>query len=139
VLARIEPLPVRISRSVAEPGSFEAARVRGLEHYRDGDYDVAAAAFGDALTLKPGDAEILVYLGSTELLRGDDERAARYLEAGLAVAEAAPLREELLWQLANARLRAGNVAGAKQALSKVVELGRAHASEARQLLDSIER
>ncbi|TPW06898.1 MAG: hypothetical protein FD129_2638, partial [bacterium] len=78
-----EPLPVRISRSSGAADPFESARLLGLEAYRDRDYVAARARFGDALTLGPRHAEMLLYAGSTELLLGNAGRAAALLETGL--------------------------------------------------------
>ncbi len=138
-LASIEPLPVRISRSAVEPGTFEAARLRGLELYRDGDYAGARAALEEALGLKPGDAEMLLYLGSSESLAGNFAHAATHLEAAVATADAPALREEALWQLANARLALNDIPAAKLALVDVVELDRGRADHARELLGNIEK
>jgi thioredoxin-like negative regulator of GroEL len=115
-LAQVEPLPVRITRAVPEPDSFEDHRLRGLEAYATGDYLAAGAHLADALELRPADAEILLYLGSTFLLRGQPESAADLL-GGPAIAATDPvLRDEAAWQLANALLMAGRVEEAEQTL-----------------------
>ena len=136
---RIEPLPVNISRGAVEPGTFEAARLRALELYRDGNYTNARRAFDEALVLAPGDAEMLLYLGSAELIQGNPAGAALHLAAGANRAEEPPLREELLWQLAHAHLAAGKTGDATSALEQVVALEGRHADEARGLLAEIRK
>lgn len=138
-LASIQPLPVRINRSVSETDSFETARLRGLEFYRDADYDGARVAFGDALVRKPGDSEMLLYLGSAESMSGDFAGAAAHLEEALRTAEAPALREELLWQLANVKLATNDVEAAKPALTEMISLGLGHSARARELLGGLEK
>jgi len=49
----------------------------------------------------------------------------------------APLREELFWQLANARLLLGDAGGAREALGRVIEIAGRRAEDARRLLEKI--
>ena len=138
-LARIEALPVRINRSAVEPGTFEAARLRGLELYRDADYAGARAALEEALALRPGDAEMLLYLGSAELLQGNPAGAAVHLATGVSRADTPALREELLWQLVQAHLAANNREDATATLEEVVALAGRRAGDAGRLLAEIRR
>jgi tetratricopeptide (TPR) repeat protein len=134
-IMRIEPLPVNISRGLVEEGTFDAARLRALVLYRDADYAGARAAFEEALALRDGDAEMLLYLGSTELLQGSPARAAAHLEAAAGAPGAAPaLREEALWQLAHAHLAADRRQDATATLEEVAALDGRHADNARRLL-----
>jgi len=134
---RIEPLPVNITRGSAEPGTFEATRLRGLEQYRDGDYSGAITAFEEALSLRDGDAEVLLYLGSAELLQGNPASAARHLASGASRADSPALREELLWQLAQAQLASGHRAEAERSLRDVIALRGRRAALARTILEEI--
>ncbi len=138
-LARIEALPVSISRGASEPGTFEAARLRGLELYRDGNYAGARAALEAALGLEPGNAEILLYLGSTELLQGNPADAARHLAAGTNRTETPALREELLWQLVHAHLAANKREEATSSLEEIIALDGRHADDAGRLLAEIRK
>jgi hypothetical protein len=142
-LISAEPLPVRINRSIIPADSFEVARLRGLEAYAEGDHAAARDRFAEALTLRPGDPEVLLYAGSSALLEGDAAVAAPLLEAGLARAgtgaEAAPLREELAWQLADARLEMGDGATARSHLEELARQGGRHAEEARRIVARLPR
>jgi len=132
-----EPLPVRINRSAAPPDSFATARLLGLESYQDGNYALARDRFREALGVRPEDAEMLLYSGSTELLLGDAATAATHLEAGLRTAGSDALRAELAWQLADALLEQGDRDGARRALTRVIELGRSHAADAERVLTEL--
>jgi tetratricopeptide (TPR) repeat protein len=136
-LAHIAPLPVLISRSPVEPGSFQAVRLRGFELYRDADYEAARAQLNQALALKPDDAEMLLYLGSSELLLGRTDRAVELLQRGVAQATPPALGEELHWQLANALLASGAIDDARSELRHVVDAGRRHQGEATRLLEQV--
>lgn len=138
-LVHVEPLPVQITRGVPAAGSFEEARLEGLEAYRDGDYARAADACSEALVRKPGDAEMLLYRGSAELLTGRPGPAATDLEEGLRRTDLPPLREELFWQLASARLLLGDRSTATDALNHVIDLNGRRTGEARRLLDALGR
>jgi tetratricopeptide (TPR) repeat protein len=136
-LARIEPLPVQITRAVVEPGTFEAARLRALELYRDGDYTGAHNTFGEALAMRQEDPEMLLYLGSCELLLGAAADATRHLETGLERTDHPALREELYWQLAQARIVTGDAQGARRALEAAAGISGRHTADARAQLEEI--
>jgi anti-sigma factor RsiW len=134
-LARIEPLPVRISRSAPEAGSFQQWRLSGLDAYAAGDYASARDALGRAAQLRPDDAETRLYFGSSALLDGDLETAAAELRLAAALAEDAPaLRDEAMWQAANVALAGGRPEEAERLLRDLsAELG-PRADDARRLL-----
>jgi len=133
-LVRLEPLPVRLSRSASILGTFEENRVAGLEHYSLGNYAAAEGPLRLAAELRPEDGEIRLYLGSVELLQGRGAEAAQTLERALGQGEDPTLREEIFWQLAHARLAAGQPELAMDALREVVLLDSTHQDEAREIL-----
>ncbi len=136
-LAQVEPLPVRITRAVPEPDSFEDHRLQGLEAYSAGDYVGAGAHLADALELRPADAEMLLYLGSTFLLRGQPESAAEMLD-GPAVAATDPvLRDEAAWQLANSLLLAGRGDEAERTLETLAGREGRRRTEAQALVEAL--
>jgi len=136
-LIAVEPLPVLINRGAAAPDSFATARLRGLEFYRDGDYAGAGSQLQAALDLRPGDAELLLYLGSSELMLGNPDMAAKHLEEGRRGATNDALREEIDWQLANALLRRGSTAEARRVLEQVVATGGDRAGDAQRILNTL--
>jgi hypothetical protein len=142
-LISAERLPVRINRSATPADSFEIARLGGLEAYAEGDFAAARDRFAEALALRSGDPELLLYAGSSRLLLGDATGAAPLLEAGLARAgagaEAGALWAELAWQLADARLEMGDVAAARPLLEELARRGEEHAEDARRIFARLAR
>jgi tetratricopeptide (TPR) repeat protein len=132
-----EPLPVRIPRSTAPADSFEIARSRGLEGYVAGEYADAMRHFEEALAMRPGDPELLLYAGSSRLLTGDPVGAASRFEEGLKRADSSELRAELSWQLADTRLETGDVAGARRLLEALAREDDGYARDARRVLERI--
>jgi tetratricopeptide (TPR) repeat protein len=135
-VARIEPLPVRINRGVGEPDSFEVARIRGLELYAEGDYGAARQALRDAVRLQPQHVEVTVYLGSAELLLGNLAEATPLLQQASQATDPV-VREEAIWQLANAELAAGRRQQAVSALRALAAGGRRHRADAAALLERL--
>ena len=135
--ARIEPLPVRISRASVTPGTFEAFRLRGLELYRSGDYEAALEHLGRAYDAKPEDDEVPLYIGSAHLMLGRPQDAARYFEAASNKTSNDAIREVSLWQLANAQIAAGLIAAARSTLDDVSAAAGPHATDARGLLEEL--
>jgi hypothetical protein len=104
-IARLEPLPVRITREVPEARSFDAERLQLLSSYRDGDYASVLAHASAALTLRPGDGEITIYAASAEALSGEVDLAALRLDALLIdTDQPAQLLREARWQRAQLAL-----------------------------------
>ena len=137
VLARIEPMRVPLSRSVAEMDSFAKLRLGAFEHYRDARYESARASLQAALELAPDNAEILLYLGSTELLLRNAPRALQLLQVAVQRSDEPPLSEQILWQLAQAQLTLGDGEAATQTLEQVLALQRGHAAQAQELLEAL--
>jgi tetratricopeptide (TPR) repeat protein len=136
-LARIEPLPVRISRASVTPGTFEAFRLRGLELYRSGDYEAALEHLGRAFDAKPEDDEVPLYIGSAHLMLGQPQDAARFFKSVSNKTSNDAIREECLWQLANAQIAAGLIAAANSTLDEVSSAAGPHAADARGLLEEL--
>lgn len=137
-LARLDPLPVRLTRAPAEPG-FDEERVAGLEAYQAADYPAAIEHFRRALAVRPAHDETALYLGSAELMT----RNATAAEATLApLAERAPdpvIRSEALWRLANARVLLEREADALATLRLLRDLGGERDTDAAALIAAIER
>lgn len=136
-LARIEPLPVHLTRGLADPGSFEEIRLRGLESYEARDYAGAREALRRAASMEPRQAEVVLYLGSATLLLGDAKEGFANLRHAAEIAEDPALREEALWQLANAALASGRAGDAEAALRDVIALERRHREDAAALLERL--
>lgn len=136
-LARLDPLPVRLTRAPVEPG-FEEDRVAGLEAYQAADYPAAIGHFRRALDARPAHDETALYLGSAELMTRDAAAAAATLEP-LAQRAADPVvRSEALWRLANARVLLEREADALATLRVLRDLGGERGSEAAALIEAIE-
>jgi len=137
-LARIEALPVRVTRESFEAGSFEEARALGLEAYQNATFDSAAAQLRVALDRNPGDPEVSLYLGSAELLLGNPAAAMPPLEVASRAKDAA-IQEEALWQLANGWLLMNQGDDALATGRELGARGGVHAAEADSLVARTER
>lgn len=137
-IARIEPLPVRITRSAPEGGSFEERRLIALEAYAAGDWSVARERFVSALELSPDDAELLLYLGSAELLDERHEQAASHLRRARDLADGPRLADEARWQLANLALVEGRPADAVPLLRELASAGGHRAAAAKELIEPLD-
>ena len=119
--AMIEPLPVRNTRSTAEPGSFEESRMLGLEAYAAGNYVAAREHFLHAISMESDRPELLLYLGSAELLEDNLNSAELHLRQATEHAPAGTVRDEASWQLANALLLLRRADEATQLLSMLAD------------------
>jgi len=138
-LARLEPIPVNMTRSVPEPGSSAERKLQGLERYRDGDYEEARALLREAAGAETEDPDLLLFLGSAALLSGDYGAAVNQLTACVEIAGSAALREEASWQLANAHLAAGHVDEARSLLHELAGGRGARAADAAALEGALSR
>jgi len=136
-LAIVEPLPVRISRSIPNPGSFEESRLLGLDSYRSGDYVSARKHLLHALSIETGRAETLMYLGSAELLDEHPETASEYLRKAAEYAPIGAVHDESRWQLANALLLLGRTDEATHELSILADRDGPRRSDSLALLEAI--
>ena len=139
-LASVEPLPVQTLRGGAEPGSFDALYEEGSAAYRDRDWARAATRFEAALALEE-DALAALYLGSARLLATPDEpgRAAVALRRAVDAAVDPLVREEALWQLAQAHVLADEAGPARTALESARELAGRRAADVEALLVALPR
>jgi len=137
-LARIEPLPVRIERSVPESGSFQAIRRLGLDSYAAGNYAIAREHLARAVEMEPSNGEMLLYLGSAGLLDGDLEPAIGHLEQARTRSPDGAVKDEAAWQLANAALLDGRSDEAKRILQKLGEFDGRRGEDSRALLESLD-
>ncbi len=87
--------------------------------------------------MRPEDADILLFLGSSELLLGRHEDAAARLSLALEVTVDRFAREEALWQLINAELAAGNNERAAPLLEQMANGSTERSSEAKELLEKV--
>jgi hypothetical protein len=108
-IARLEPLPVRLTREAPEPESFAEARLQALSAYRDGDWTTALARCETALQRRPGDGEMTVYAASAEAFLQRLPAAAERLDALLAdAAQPIAILREARWQRAQLALHEGD-------------------------------
>ena len=118
-LAVLEPIPATRQIVRADAPDAESRFREAMNAYIDGRWDDAAARLEEALTAGgenwPRQAQARLYLGSSLLLAGKTEAAARELEIA-ATASLLPIREQATWQLAHARLTLDDAAGARLAL-----------------------
>lgn len=123
-LAVLEPLPApRVELRSTGGSGADAAYADGVEAYREQTWDHAARSFAEASSLAdPGWArqhQARLFEGSSLLLGGQPERAVGPLDAASA-SPLPPIREQALWQLAQARLTLGDKAAARTTLASLV-------------------
>jgi FimV-like protein len=138
LLARIEPLPVLVQRGSEREDA--RAWARGLELYREQSFAAAAPEFAKAVDLAPERAEILLYLGSSQVLLGRDEDGIQTLQRAVRLAGTdppSPLLEECRWQLANAYLSIGDAATAAPILQEIAATGERHREDAARVTQSL--
>ena len=135
-LARIEPLPVEITRSAIPQDAFGEASLRGYELYAEGDYAAAGSSLLEASQLR-SEHVVELYLASTELLLGRTEEAVARLRPVADGASDLTVREEASWQLANALRASGRTDEAKEFLQQVVEGDGFHRRDADTLLEEL--
>lgn len=135
--SELEPLPVRITRASAPPGSMEEARLLGLEAYRDARWFRAAEQLRAARSLGAGiDAEL--YLASALLLADRDAEALGALETVLADSMAsAGVLDEARWLRLQIALRAEDPASVDRWSAQVAAGEGRRAPQARALRDQL--
>ena len=135
--AIIEPLPVRISRSIPEPGSFEESRLLGLDAYKSGDYGSAREHFLRASSMESDRPELLLYLGSAELLEDNLDSAEAHLRQAAQHAPAGALHDEANWQLAHTLLLLRRADEAKRIFSILAKQEGRRRGESFELLERL--
>ena len=145
-----QPPPEMVTARLAELSAvtaapYQPARLRGasdeavrqfqqaMTRYQAADYAGAAQGLEVAARLDAGAPSIQFYLGICHLLTGDADRAIERLNATIALGPSAYV-EEAQFHLAKALLRKGDVAGARSALTKTVELKGDREADAQRLL-----
>ena len=130
-LAHVEPAPYAplvLRGGGDEPSAFD----RAMERYGRRDYAGAAAGLRSALRAEPS-AEVLFYLGVSELLAGRPEAALKELET-VAQGRDAAFAEPARYYLAKAHLARGDAKKARVELETLARGDGHHKEEARQLL-----
>ena len=107
------PLPdASILTRDADASEMDAAVARGLAAYAHGDLAGARRTLGSASTTGPTEQVRRIYLGNSELLTGDAQRAVRTLRGVNAAVVPEPWLGELQWSLAVALATSGDSAAA---------------------------
>jgi hypothetical protein len=121
-MAVLEPMPVRVTRSSAEPGSFDEARLQALAAYGAANYVEALERLDLSLERRAGDPEMSLYRASALALTGrlDDARDGfiDLLADGDAVDAA--MRDEARWQLVQVELLQTDRAGVEELLDELL-------------------
>lgn len=136
-LVTLEPLPVRITRSVPATDPFEIARLAGLEAYADGDFEAARDELEAAVGIRPDADEARLYLASAALLTGEREPAVLDLRRVVDDAGPGPVHDEAAWLLANAVLLERDVDEARGLLSGLAGGDGHRSADAAALLESL--
>jgi len=131
-LARVEPLPVRVTRDVTDDAGVEAPYAEGRAAYASGDYARAI----DAFERSAADAERDLFLASALALAGRDDEARPLLEGTLERAPS-PLAHEGRWLLAQLELRSGHRPEAVLLLREVRDARGRRSAAAAELLDAL--
>ena len=138
-IARLEPLPVSITREVPDPDSFAEARLQALSAYRNADYATALALCESALQRRAGDGELTIYAASAEALLQRRPESARRLDGLLAdTTQPAAILREARWQRAQLALLAGDASRARTELEFLAQQSGIRQELARQQLDSLD-
>jgi hypothetical protein len=138
-LSDLEPLPVRITRSVTEPESMEEARLLGLEAYRAGDWVTATEHLERAIA-RGSELDLRLYLASSRLFLGDDVTAANVIDTLLFDPNVTPgLRDEARWLRVQIALRAEDVDTTNALLEAIISDAGRRAAEAQELQERVRR
>jgi len=108
----------------------------GMERYSRRDYASASGLLEQAVGLKPNLQPALFYLGVSQLLTDQPDKAIATLSALVRI-EATPYLEESHWFLAKAFLKKHDLVSAEKELEAAVMLNGAHLDEARRDLGTI--
>ena len=116
----------------------EAQRVFGdaMTAYRAGNCETAIAGLRRALAIDGTLMPARFYLGACELRAGHVEEAVPTLQRVIAAGES-PYLEDARFLLAKARIRQGDMNGAREELRRVVSLNGDRRDEARRLLEQL--
>lgn len=138
LLARVEPPPYEAMRLRGAPDEATARFQEAMVHYQRGDYRAAISGLRAAADLDPeAAAHVLFFLGVSELLEGESERAIGDLGRTIALGDSAYL-EEAHFFLAKAHLHEESIEDAYRELETTAQLGGEREAEARALLLQLE-
>lgn len=136
-LARVQPPPY-------EPNLLRGTIDQATEKFRDGmrdyvhgDYQEAASKLRVAAKIDAQSPRIQFFLGASELLIGEDDKAIRSLQAAAALGDS-PYLEEAHFYLAKGWLRKQQLVAAQQELEKTIRLQGDLEQQARGLLRQLE-
>ena len=104
--------------------------------YRAGNCETAIAGLRRALAIDGTLMPARFYLGACELRAGHVEEAVPTLQRVIAAGES-PYLEDARFLLAKARIRQGDMNGAREELRRVVSLNGDRRDEARRLLEQL--
>jgi tetratricopeptide repeat protein len=138
LLARVEPPRYEPPVLRGTPDDVTARFQRGMDRYRQADYRGAINELRPAADQDPAAAHIRFYLGISQLMLGQDDPAIDSLRATIALGDSAYL-EDAHWYLAKAFLRRKDSGAAERQLKEVIKLSGTRSSEARRLLNQLER
>ena len=134
--------PVDAQLARVEPPAYEPRRLRsaganpefgaGMERYQAGDYATAAAGLASVVTASPTFEPARFYLGASQILSGNP-RAALTTLGPIADRADSPFAEEARFLTAKAHLQVGDVAAARRALDRTIELRGEREAEARRI------
>lgn len=127
-------VPVTLRGGSGSPASERFQQ--GMERYARRDYADASGLLEQAVGLKPDLQPALFYLGISQLMTDQPDKAIATL-SGLVRIEATPYLEESHWFLAKAFLKKQDLASAQKELEVVVALNGSHVAEARKSLEVI--
>jgi predicted Zn-dependent protease len=115
-LAQIEPISLRIPRSVPESGSVDALWMQAITEYQRTEYAGAEQSLRSLLEREPSHFEATLLFGSALLLEGNARAAIPVLEHAEQLADSPEAADEVRWQLANALLSLSKKSAARRAL-----------------------
>lgn len=131
-LARVEPLPVRITRDVTDDAEVQAPYAEGRAAYATGDYGRAVEAF----EASDDTAERDLFLASALALTGRDHDARPILVETIEDGPA-PIAHEARWLLAQLELRDGHRPEAILLLRELRDARGRRSGAAAELLDAL--
>lgn len=136
-LASVAP-PRYVSSTLRGAHDEPSRRFReGMQHYAAGEYRAAVPLLKEAASLDPARADAAFFLAASELLAGNPAAAQRGFEVVLEFGDT-PFAAEARYYLAKAQLGQAEVGSARATLSRIVAEGGEFATEAAQMLSSLD-
>ena len=116
-------------------GEAEQFFVNGMEAYNRKDYSMASTLLYKAATLAPASPDVHFYLGISYLQTRDSVAGSRELKTVAALASS-PFVHDARLHLADALIKRGDGAGAREYLAPVVAAGGPQGAQARALVQA---